>query len=131
MKTPFLFSFSFILLLLVSATFAGQNAAENIQKALGGMCAIVQSSLAIGMLMLVVIAALVYAVGQVLGAETRARAAVWATAMFIGAIIGALIYILMPVIISQLMTGEGNSEWVQKCCRVDPETDCLGLAGGS
>ena len=68
---------------MVSATFAGQNAAENIQKALGGMCAIVQSSLAIGMLMLVVIAALVYAVGQVLGAETRARAAVWATAMFI------------------------------------------------
>ena len=73
------------------------------------MCAIVQSSLAIGMLMLVVIAALVYAVGQVLGAETRARAAVWATAMFIGAIIGALIYILMPVIISQLMTGEATA----------------------
>lgn len=59
--------------------------------------------LAIGMLLLVVLAAVVYAVGQVMGAETRARASVWATAMFVGAIMGALLYIILPYVFDILM----------------------------
>jgi hypothetical protein len=65
-----------------------------------------RGALAVGMMLLVVLAAIVYAVGQMLGAETRARASVWATAMFVGAIIGALIYIIMPFIIKALFTGD-------------------------
>ncbi|MCX6778480.1 MAG: hypothetical protein NT157_06395, partial [Candidatus Micrarchaeota archaeon] len=33
----------------------------------------------------------IYAIGQVLGSETRARATVWATAMLVGGIIGLII----------------------------------------
>ena len=33
----------------------------------------------------------IYAIGQVLGAETRARASVWATAMLVGGVIGLII----------------------------------------
>jgi len=65
-----------------------------------------QGALAVGMMLLVVLAAIVYAVGQMLGAETRARASVWATAMFVGALIGALIYIIMPYILTALFSGD-------------------------
>ncbi|MBI2080063.1 hypothetical protein HYT84_04825, partial [Candidatus Micrarchaeota archaeon] len=69
-------------------------------------------------LLLVVLAAIVYAVGQVMGAETRARASVWATAMFTGAIVGALIYILMPFVLQLLIGGSSPKDpnWFANCC---------------
>lgn len=48
---------------------------------------------------LIIMAAVVYAAGQVFGAETRSRATVWATAMIIGAVMGILIFVLVPQIL--------------------------------
>ncbi|MEK6978751.1 MAG: hypothetical protein AABW86_00880 [Candidatus Micrarchaeota archaeon] len=93
-----------VLVGLLGVGFAAIDAGANIKSALGCMYVTVKNALAIGMMLLVVAAAVVYAVGQVLGAETRARASVWATAMFIGAIIGALLYILLPFILKQLFS---------------------------
>jgi uncharacterized membrane protein len=42
-------------------------------------------------LMMIVLAGLIYGIGQVMGAEMRGRAAVWAQALLIGAILGLLI----------------------------------------
>ena len=42
-------------------------------------------------LLMFIMAGGIYAIGQVLGAETRARASVWATAMLVGGIIGLII----------------------------------------
>jgi hypothetical protein len=81
-------------------------AAPNISGTLYCLYNTMKGVLAVGMLLLVVIAAIVYAVGQVLGAETRARASVWATAMFTGAIIGALLYILLPYILKTLFADD-------------------------
>jgi ABC-type transport system involved in multi-copper enzyme maturation permease subunit len=94
---------------------------SNIAMTLGQVCGTVKNVLAVGMLLLVVLAAVIYAVGQVLGAETRARASVWATAMFIGAIIGALIYILLPYIMGLLIVGDATkgSSWMTTCCKTD------------
>ena len=66
-------------------------------------------------LVLIILAAIVYAGGQLLGAETRARATVWATAMFMGAIIGGIIYLLIPAILNQLMFG-GDGD-ITQCCQ--------------
>ncbi len=101
---------------------------NTIQAAMGNLCYYVKSALAAGLLLLTVLAALVYAVGQVLGAETRARASVWATAMFVGAIIGALIYLIVPWLLSLLMTGQADSTWVQNCCTTDPEPNCMAIS---
>ena len=60
------------------------------------------------MMFMVVSASLVYAVGQVMGAETRARASVWATSMFNGAIIAALIYLLVPFVLEVLLKNTGT-----------------------
>ncbi|MFA5049780.1 MAG: hypothetical protein WC501_02120, partial [Candidatus Micrarchaeia archaeon] len=66
------------------------------------------------MLILIVMAAIIYAAGQVMGAETRARANVWATSMFLGAIIGGLIYLVVPVFIEKIMGYD--SGWTKTMC---------------
>ena len=38
-----------------------------------------------------------------MGAETRARATVWATAMLTGAIIGAILYVVVPWLIAKII----------------------------
>jgi hypothetical protein len=47
-------------------------------------------------LMMIVLAGLIYGIGQVMGAEMRGRSAVWAQALLIGAILGLLIAALAP-----------------------------------
>ena len=90
-----------IMALNVSVLFA----APTIKTTLVGLCTSVKEFLGVAMVLMVLLAAVTYAVGQVMGAETRARATVWATSMMIGAIIGALIYIITPYIINTLIGG--------------------------
>jgi hypothetical protein len=63
----------------------------------------------IGLACMFIMAGGVYAIGQVLGAETRARASVWATAMITGAVIGLVIYLVLPGLISWLYKGSAGS----------------------
>jgi uncharacterized phage infection (PIP) family protein YhgE len=62
---------------------------------------------------LILMAAVVYAAGQVLGAETRSRASVWATAMIIGAVIGIIIYVMLPPILDTMLGAEIS---IQEAC---------------
>ena len=69
------------------------------------LCSVYRSLLTmmpIVVLLMVILAGIVYAGGQLLGAETRARANVWATAMLTGALIGLLIVVLGPSILQSL-----------------------------
>ena len=90
-----------LVLNLASLSFASTG----ITSALKTLCKTSQAFLGIGSMLLIVLAGAIYAVGQMLGAETRARASVWATAMMTGAVIGIIIYILTPPIISALLGG--------------------------
>ena len=98
-----------LLTILVLNLVAISSAADpsNIKNAMSQLCTTVQAFLGIAAMMLIILAGVVYAAGQVLGAETRARASVWATAMLTGAVIGILIYLLVPPVIATLM-GSGN-----------------------
>ncbi|MBI5051377.1 hypothetical protein HZC08_01325 [Candidatus Micrarchaeota archaeon] len=80
---------------------------DQICEALFGLCKTIKNALAVGMMFMVVTAALVYAIGQTMGAETRARATVWATSMFNGAIIAALILLIVPSVLQTLLGGSG------------------------
>ena len=89
---------------LVSVLSAGNDAtASSLTSALKSLCATAKTFLGAVAMILVVLAGGTYAVGQVMGAETRARAAVWATAMLTGALIGIVIYVIMPPLISMMM----------------------------
>jgi hypothetical protein len=100
---------AFIVLNVVPVSFASAG----LSAALISLCSMAKLVLGIGVMLMIILAGTIYAVGQILGAETRARAAVWATAMLTGAVIGIIIYIVTPVIISALLTG--NSSVVIKC----------------
>ncbi|MDD5340370.1 MAG: hypothetical protein PHV13_03910 [Candidatus ainarchaeum sp.] len=87
---------------LVSMSFA-QSASSSLGTALQDLCHMSQMFLGAAIMVLIVLAGATYAIGQVLGAETRARATVWATAMMTGALIGAIIYLITPIIIRALL----------------------------
>ncbi|MDO8554129.1 MAG: hypothetical protein Q7S22_04955 [Candidatus Micrarchaeota archaeon] len=128
---------SFILVNLISITFAnhtvghnsggGTGGLVNIQRAMGTLCVSAQGLIVLVTILLAVLSAIVYSLGQVLGAETRARATVWATAMFTGALIGILIYIVVPVVIALMLTGNSDTSWVRECCRAEPTLKCTTL----
>jgi hypothetical protein len=65
--------------------------AQGMVSALGTICANIKGVIPVVALLMFILAGGIYAIGQVLGAETRARASVWATAMLVGGIIGLII----------------------------------------
>jgi len=98
---------SVILLTFISLAWASTGAG-GIGLALNDLCTTIVGFLGVAMLLLIVLAAVIYAVGQMLGAETRARATVWATAMFTGAIIAAVIYMVTPYLIGFIISGSAS-----------------------
>ncbi len=82
--------------------------AMSVVSAMNSLCATAQTFLSVGAMLLVVLAAAVYAIGQILGAETRARASVWATAMITGAVIGIVIYLIVPTLLNMMMPNVGT-----------------------
>lgn len=97
-----------VAIFIVMSLIPAVSASTGLSNALESLCAMAKTLLGIGVMLLIILAGTIYAVGQILGAETRARASVWATAMLTGAIIGIIIYIITPVIVSALLTGNGN-----------------------
>jgi uncharacterized membrane protein len=89
------------LLLVTSAVFA-QSGLSNVQSAIGNFCADLKSLLPVAAMLMVVVAGVIYAAGQIMGAETRARANVWATSALVGALIGLLIYAIAPTVLGTI-----------------------------
>ncbi len=85
-----------MVLLVLSLSFAQTSGVISGMKQL---CQTSQLFLGVTSMLLIVLAGTAYAIGQMMGAETRARAAVWATAMLTGAVIGIIIYLVSPAII--------------------------------
>ncbi len=90
------------LFLLNFAVLAFASTPADIATALSSLCSTVKSFLGVALLLMIILAAVTYAVGQIMGAETRARASVWATAMFTGALFAAIIYLVIPWAIDQI-----------------------------
>ncbi|MBD3210109.1 hypothetical protein GF318_01890 [Candidatus Micrarchaeota archaeon] len=99
------------------------SGASAIGNALSQLCVISQTFLGAAAMVMIILAGATYAIGQVLGAETRARASVWATAMLTGAVVGIMIYVITPHIVAALLGRDA-----------DPENPCnfqIGDGGGS
>ncbi len=89
-------------LLALGMAFASDY--EGISSGICQLYQIVNTLLAAVVFVLIVLAAIVYAAGQVMGAETRARASVWATSMIVGAVIGIVIYVVVPIVLDAMLT---------------------------
>ena len=89
---------------VVSAEEVGNpGQANKIEQALNDLRGFFCTILPIAIMLMIVAAAVIFAIGQIMGAETRARANVWATNMMIGVIIGAVIYVLVPYLLGTLL----------------------------
>ncbi|MEW5995996.1 MAG: hypothetical protein AB1657_00165 [Candidatus Micrarchaeota archaeon] len=97
-----------VTLMLLGVLSATADAGETIKESVCMVADFAKGLMASVVFALVIMAAIVYAAGQVLGAETRARASVWATAMVVGAVMGILIYVLLPPILSTMLYGDAN-----------------------
>ncbi|MFH2100528.1 MAG: hypothetical protein ABII71_00370 [Candidatus Micrarchaeota archaeon] len=71
----------------------------NLEEEFGKVKDFAESALIFLIVSLSMIAMLVFVVGNVMGAETRSRANVWATGMLGGAIVAAVIYVLLNQIV--------------------------------
>ena len=105
-------------ILLVSLLLVNLLSLATASGALGSglrtLCSQAKQFLAVSSMILIVVAAAVYGIGQIMGAETRARAAVWATAMLTGAVIGIVIYLVVPSIIG-IMSPSGAAPTSDPC----------------
>jgi hypothetical protein len=63
------------------------------------VCTSVKGAVPVIAFTMLIIGGLIYAAGQIMGAETRARANVWATALVVGAIIGLVIAASAPFVV--------------------------------
>jgi ABC-type multidrug transport system permease subunit len=62
-------------------------------------------------LVMFLLGGLAYAAGQAFGAETKARAQNWAMALLVGGVIGVVLVILAPALVSVFVTGTAMQAW--------------------
>ena len=95
-------------LMFFSIIFAQNNPTSKLQSALKDLCVGLKSLVPIAAMMMILLAAVIYATGQMMGAETRARANVWATSCLTGALIGIIIATVAPAVL-QIMAPTGTN----------------------
>ena len=108
LKSSFVYMFVSVLLFIsfISAQSgfgggsSGGSGAQALEDALNDLCCDLQSLVPVTAMLLVITAGVVYSIGQMFGAETRARANVWATSCLTGAVIGILIAQVAPHVLS-------------------------------
>lgn len=93
------------LLAVIGASGLAFAQTTQLQGALEALCSGLASLVPVAAMLMVLLAAVIYAVGQMMGAETRARANVWATSCLTGALIGILISVIAPGVL-QMIAGQ-------------------------
>ncbi len=102
-KTTSIALLSFFLLQIFALSYAQYSGSlGNLGTTLGRLCGDLTGILPIVAMVGVVGGGVIYGAGQLMGAETRARANVWATALLTGAVISVLIVAVAPSVISTL-----------------------------
>ncbi len=86
------------------------SAMMRVYRAVNNFCFDLKNLLPVAAMLMVVAAGVTYAAGQLMGAETRARANVWATAMLVGSFIGLLIYAIAPFVLQGVYGIPGSIE---------------------
>jgi hypothetical protein len=92
-------AFMLAILFLSATAFAMLG---NLFSGISQLCSGITGVLPVVSMLMIVFAAVVYAAGQIMGAETRARANVWATTSLTGAVLGVMIVSVAPALLTQL-----------------------------
>ncbi|MFA6328792.1 MAG: hypothetical protein WCY41_05085 [Candidatus Micrarchaeia archaeon] len=92
---------AFAFSMLAGLVFA-DDPTSKLKSALSQLCAGLNQLVPVAAMLMVLLASVIYATGQMMGAETRARANVWATSALTGALIGILISVIAPAVLQTI-----------------------------
>ena len=81
---------------------------SQVNNAVNQLCKGLRQMLPIAAMLGIVLAGVIYAAGQMMGAETRARANVWATAALTGALIAIMMAVVGPAVLGIIYNGSGT-----------------------
>jgi hypothetical protein len=95
-----------LLALFVALSFS--TMLTSVQNAISQLCIGLKSILPVAAMMMLVLAGVIYAAGQMMGAETRARANVWATACLTGTLIAILMVVVAQPVLQQIYMDQGT-----------------------
>ncbi len=110
-------------LLIFCALLFSTSSLDTVTSAVSRLCSELMSLLPLASMLMVICGAITYALGQMMGAETRARANTWATAMLIGAVIGILITTVAPGILGLIYGKDISCSAPSSSCA---NLDCTG-----
>jgi hypothetical protein len=102
-----------VLALAASLSFAVSGISA-VQSAVVDLCKGLACLLPVAAMLMIILAGVIYAAGQMMGAETRARANVWATAALTGALIAILIAVVAPTVLATIY-GNTNQILTTQC----------------
>jgi len=91
-----------VLAVLVSSVFAAESGLTAVKEAMKSLCDGLTKMLPVAAMMMIIFAGVIYAAGQMMGAETRARTNVWATAALTGALMAILIAVIAPSVLNTI-----------------------------
>ena len=94
----------FIVMAVMVASVFATTMLGTVKTAMSDLCTGLKTMLPVAAMLMIILAGVIYAAGQMMGAETRARANVWATSALTGAIIGILISVIAPSVL-QIIAG--------------------------
>jgi len=97
--------YSLVVLALLGGMLAAANPTSKLQSALSDLCGGLKNLVPVAAMLMVLLAAVIYSAGQMMGAETRARANVWATSCLTGALIGIMIAVIAPAVLNVMQPG--------------------------
>ena len=100
--------FTFLVLLCTGLLFAAIG--DDVRTAVSSLCSGIQGMLPVAAMLMITLGAVIYAAGQTMGAETRARANVWATAALTGALMSILIVAVSQPVLNALYPGISCTE---------------------
>ncbi len=84
---------------------------SSVNDAVFDLCIAMKALLPVAAMLMIVLAGVIYASGQMMGAETRARTNVWATAALTGALIAILIAVIAPSVLGAIYGQEVNCDF--------------------
>ena len=95
----------FVVLAALAASVFATSMLGTVTSAISSLCTGLITMLPVAAMLMIILAGVIYAAGQMMGAETRARANVWATACLTGALIAILITVVAPAVLTTINGG--------------------------
>ena len=92
----------FVVMAAMVASVFAVSGLSAVTGAMGGLCDGLRTMLPVAAMLMIILAGVIYAAGQMMGAETRARTNVWATAALTGALMAILIAVIAPSVMQMI-----------------------------